>query len=350
MHAPILRSLALILLGGLLTWIALNWRDASAPHGDDDGDAPSASVATEAERGDAPALALSREQQQRAGIVTATLAASRRLPEQAASALVIDMQPLLDLRERGLTLQAEQEAARAEANASAQALERLSRLKRQDAASSRQWQEAGAQAAAGQSRKAAAESRWRALLAEARLQWGATLSKWLLEQSGVDLEGLANGQERLLLVTLPPEGFAGEPPARIHAGRGERAQAREARLVSAAPRSDVLLQGETFFYALPAEGLRTAMRLDAWLPLSAGAETGVDAPREAVVWRAGQPWLYVQTGPERFERRAVAHYRDLGAIWFIASGVEPGATVVTRGAQLLLSEEFRRQIPGEDDD
>jgi hypothetical protein len=350
MPATIFRSLALILLGGLLTWAALNWRDASPPPDDDDDDAPSVSVTTEAGRGDAPRVVLSREQQQRAGIVTATLPASQRLPEQAASALVVDMQPWLDLRERGQSLQAEQRAARAEANASAQALERLSRLKRQDAASNRQWQEASAQAAAGQSRLAGADSRWRALLAEARQQWGETLSRWALERAGAGLEALANGQERLLLVTLPPEGFAGEAPARIFAGRGERAQAQEARLVSAAPRSDALLQGETFFYALPATGLRTAMRLDAWLPLASDAETGVDVPREALVWRAGQPWLYVQTGPEHFERRALTRYRDLGESWFVTAGVEPGATVVTRGAQLLLSEEFRRQIPDEDDD
>jgi hypothetical protein len=66
--------------------------------------------------------------------------------------------------------------------------------------------------------------------------------------------------------------------------------------------------------------------------------------------RAGQPWLYVQTGPERFERRAIAHYRDLGAVWFVTAGVVPGETVVARGVQLLLSEEFRRRIPDEDED
>lgn len=350
MLARILRSISLILLGGLLTWAALNWRDASHPPEDDDDDVPSSAATAETGNAAAPTLVLSREQQQHAGLATAMLAASRRRPEHAVSALVVDMQPLLDVRERGQGLRAEQREARAEANASAQALERLSRLRRQDAASSRQWQEANAQAAAGQAHLAAADSRWRALLAEARQQWGETLGRWMLEQSDTSLEGLANGEERLLLVTLPPEGFSGAPPARIFAGRGERATAREARLVSAAPRSDALLQGETFFYALPADGLRTAMRLEAWLPLSSGEETGVDAPREAIVWRAGQPWLYVRTGPERFERRSAARYRDLGAVWFVTAGVEPGETVVTRGAQLLLSEEFRRQIPDETDD
>jgi len=347
MLAPILRSLALILLGGLLTWAVLCWQQASPPPEDDDDDPPAAVTAETADN-DVSAVILSRDRQQRAGIATATLTASRRLPEQTASAVVVDMQPLVDLRERGQGLQAEQRAARAKALTSSQALERLSRLKRQDAASNRQWQEANAQAAAGQALLAAAESRWRALRAEARQQWGETLANWVLDQPDAGLEELRSGDERLLLVTLPPDGSIGTPPPRIFAGRGERAQATEARLVSPAPRSDTLLQGETFFYALPAEGLRTAMRLDAWLPLSGDTETGVDVPRETIVWRAGQPWLYVQTGPERFERRAVARYRDLGETWFVGTGVEPGEALVTRGAQLLLSEEFRRQIPDED--
>lgn len=348
MLAPILRSLALVLLGGLLTWAVLNRKDAPLP--DDDDDVPPASLAAKAEPGDGGALILTAGQQRQAGIVATVLAASRRAPELGAAALVVDLQPLLDLRERGRSLQAEREAARAEASASRQALERLSNLIRQDAASSRQWQEANARAALGQSQLAAAESRWRALGAEARQQWGETLSRWALEPTGSGLEGLAGGRDRLLLVTLPPEGLAGAPPVRIFAGRGERARAQEARLVSAAPRSDALLQGETYFYALSSEGLRTAMRLDAWLPRSDQSERGADIPREAIVWRAGQPWLYVQTGPERFERRAVGHYRDLGEVWFVSDGVEPGETVVTRGAQLLLSEEFRRQIPDEDED
>jgi hypothetical protein len=348
MLAPILRSLALVLLGGLLTWAALSRKDAPL-RGDDD-DTPPASLAAQAEPGDAGTLILTAGQQRQAGIVATVLVPSRRAPELGAAALVVDLQPLLDLRERGRSLQAEREAARAEASASRQALERLSSLRRQDAASSRQWQEANARAALGQSQLAAAESRWRALGSEARQQWGETLSRWALEPTDSGLEGLAGGRDRLLLVTLPPEGLAGAPPVRIFAGRGERARAREARLVSAAPRSDSLLQGETYFYALPAEGLRTAMRLDAWLPRSGEAESGVDVPREAIVWRAGQPWLYVRTGPEGFERRALAAYRDLGGVWFVTAGVRAGEAVVTGGAQLLLSEEFRRQIPDEDDD
>lgn len=353
MLARTLRSLTLFLLGGLLTWAALNYRadsltpDAS-PQAEDESPASPAPGAEQADAG--PAVVLSRERQMQAGIVTTTLSASRRAPEATASALVIDLQPLLDLRERGQSLRAELQAARVEADVSRQALERLARLKRQEAASERRWQETQVQAAASQARLAAADSAWRALRADARLQWGETLSRQVVDPSDPAFEGLRSGAEKLLLVTLPAVGFSGAAPERIFVGRGDRASAQAARLVSAAPRSDVLLQGETFFYALPAAELRTAMRLDAWLPLAGDAETGVDAPREAIVWRAGRPWLYVQTGPERFERRAVVRYRDLGANWFIGAGSAAGETVVTQGAQSLLSEEFRGQIPDEDED
>ena len=55
-------------------------------------------------------------------------------------------------------------------------------------------------------------------------------------------------------------------------------------------------------------------------------------PTEAVLTEAGRPYVFVQTGGERFARRYVEiATRDGGRIG-LRTGVTPGERVVTRGA------------------
>ena len=101
-------------------------------------------------------------------------------------------------------------------------------------------------------------------------------------------------------------------------------------------------------------------------------------PASALVWHAGQPWIYVQAGAggqdddddapaaaasaastpasapaaaarEAFTRRAVPLARRVGERWFLP-GMDDDTPVVVRGAQVLLSEELKFQIRNENDD
>jgi hypothetical protein len=60
--------------------------------------------------------------------------------------------------------------------------------------------------------------------------------------------------------------------------------------------------------------------------------------------------VYVQLDDERFVRRALASYRENGDEWFVSGALDPGDRIVVTGAQMLLSEELRSQIPEERDD
>jgi hypothetical protein len=92
------------------------------------------------------------------------------------------------------------------------------------------------------------------------------------------------------------------------------------------------------------------MGVDVQLSDGKPVTAGVLIPRETVVWYAGKAWAYVQIDDALFLRRAVTTERETPEGWFVDEGFAPGDHLVITGAQMLLSEEFRWQIQGDDDD
>jgi hypothetical protein len=87
------------------------------------------------------------------------------------------------------------------------------------------------------------------------------------------------------------------------------------------------------------------MRLDAWIPKPGGTASGVLIPLSAVVWRDGQPWVFIKADADSFIRRQVAAHREHGEGWFVPAGFAPGELAVVVGGQMLLSEQQRRTAP-----
>jgi hypothetical protein len=77
---------------------------------------------------------------------------------------------------------------------------------------------------------------------------------------------------------------------------------------------------------------------------------GVIVPNEAVVWYGGKAWVYRKEGTDRFLRQPINTDREAGNGWFTTGQVKVGDSLVTSGAQLLLSEEFKYQIKNENED
>lgn len=119
--------------------------------------------------------------------------------------------------------------------------------------------------------------------------------------------------------------------------------------VSQSIQTDISNIGKTYFYSAPADFLRVGMRVNVVPTQASSSLKGVIVPNQAIAWHGGMAWIYVKTKPDTFLRKPVASDIELDNGWFDNS-LTPGTEVVIRGAQLLLSEEFKFQIKNENDD
>lgn len=187
----------------------------------------------------------------------------------------------------------------------------------------------------------------RTLAATALQNWGPVIGKALLDGAPL-VSRLIERQDFLLQITLPPGVSPPEPPraASVQAGDGPRA---EVAFVSPATRTDPKIQGVSYFYLAPAEsGVLPGMNVLAHLPVGAAVE-GELVPPAAVVWWQDRAWAYRRTGPETFTRVQIPTDLPARGGGYVVKDLPAGTEVVTAGAQMLLSEEFRAQIQvGED--
>lgn len=320
-----------------------------------------------------PTVRLTRKAQRVVGIEVATaeeieLAETRRLP-----ATVLDVQPLAELRGRVQAAHHEVEAARATAVASAAEQKRVHGLYNDERnASQRELEAATARATADAARERAAQATLTALRDEARARWGARIAAWLDAPAGSPLDRLMAGHDTLLRVGLPSQ-VALPADAVLTLPREAGAPLRTTPL-GAAPASDSAGPGR--LYLVAGAGLVPGQRVEL-AHSDALKEAGALVPPTAIVWHAGQAWVYVRKSghdadeapskappsaasdpagedddtpdADAFERRATPRARRHGERWFLPAFFEVDPVVV-QGAQVLLSEELKYQIRDENDD
>jgi hypothetical protein len=281
---------------------------------------------------------------------TAPLVATAHRTDVRAAGGVADGQPLIDGRNTYREAQTTLEKARAAAEVSRRAYERLHALYLDERNASAKTVEA----AEGTMRSDAVAVRGAedalALNADRlRQQWGEAVAQWIITGSA-EFQRVATLQDVLVQVMLPPGASLAPPPtASLELSMGGT---ESARFVSAFPHPDPRIQSPSYLYVARSRvgltpGANVVVRL-----ASGAAVDGVTVPLTAIVWWQGKAWTYVQTATDTFARREVTTETPLGDGWFIpANAQDPralrsGQRVVIAGAQQLLSEEFRSQIQG----
>lgn len=299
---------------------------------------------------DQPALMLPPARQATAGLVVVPLAAASLGNEISVTGKVLDVQDLLNQRTRYRAAVAEATVAHSALTLASRNRQRITALHREDIIAGRVLIEAESQYQGDLARSQAAERLLEDLQRQFVQTWGARLAELVLIESSPLLDDWIQ-QRRLLLLVALPHRLAQATPAPVLAVNREynRQTARPARFLAAAPYTDDLTQSETYYYHTAAQGFRNGMRLHVWAPTGDSA-TGVVVPQSAVIWQSGRAWVYRLEGSDRFVRIDVTDHQDYGADWRVQGTLQPGERVVVKGAQLLLSEERKQQIPDEDDD
>ena len=355
-----------------------------------DDDLPARSQLVEDDDTALPVVRLSGAAQQRVGIEVAAprSAAAAAATPATTSVTVVDAQPLVDWRSRLLVAQQAAEQAAAAARVSDRDRRRVQALFDDDRnASQRDLENANALATAELARRDAAVAQAALLRRSARAAWGPTIGGWLADDGGATaardpLEALISGRDKLLLLVLRADDDA-QPPAQLQLPAAPGRPATVARLLDLVPSTslgavDAAPGGRHLLYRAAGAGLAAGMRLAVRSAGEAAGQPGVLVPGSALIWHAGQPWVYLReseaaadtgrasanaddddskaaasaqpaAGFDRFQRRGVPAAQRRGDQWLV-HGLSERDRVVVQGAQVLLSEELKFQIKNENDD
>jgi hypothetical protein len=298
------------------------------------------------------AVKVSPESQKASGIVTAALAAARSEAAAEVYGVVVNLQPLYDLRGKYLAGTADAGGLRAALASSRAQYERAKKLYADERnVSERVLQTAEAQWRGDQARLQAAEQSLQSLRESMLSNWGAVITQWATGGRAAEFEALGTRQRVVVQIALPHDLSASAGKAALTiAPVTARSSQRSAHFLSASPQSDGTAAGVTYFYLADGHGLRTGMRVAGRLKLGSEMRTGIAVPEAAVVWHGGRAWAYVKEDASTFLRKPVSTAQDVPGGWFNADGFDEGEQVVVSGAQLLLSEEMKFQIRNENED
>ncbi len=298
-----------------------------------------------------PVVRLNTETQKLSGIETITLKPASHHSEFTAYGKAINLQPLLALRNRYLLALTERSSAKAKFKQAEQNINRQQDLYSQGVSSKRSLQEQQAQWQSSKAQADATHFQGKAVIDEALLLWGKELTDWALSSDSDKLSAFLSGHQKLLQITLPTNKHLPESVRTIYIeASGNRSKANKAELISVATRAETVAQGESYYFQTGNKNIITGMNVTAWIPERNEQMTGVIIPKSALIWYMDQALVYIKTSEETFSRRTLNHYSASAEGYFIPDAIKPGEQVVTKGAQMLLSEELRGQIPNEDDD
>jgi hypothetical protein len=267
-------------------------------------------------------LSLTPEIQERLGLKTAALTATRWQPEVKANGFVIDPSVLA-------AAVADLESARGAAEISAKELQRQKTLTAQANASVRALETAQATAAHDEVALAAAQLKF-------KQNWGTELFR----DSGKILAQITNNQ--VTLVQLSPS--AGENlPASITSARIVSAMteinAVDAEFYDALTGVDPQTQEQSLFFLVKERTLPANAAVTGFIKISGAAATGAVIPAAAVLRYEGLGWVYVQNGTNDFTRTTISLERPARDGWFVEN-ISPTNHIIVRGAQAALSAEL----------
>lgn len=337
----ILAILILAGVGALLVWAFIEGRKELAM--EQERERPVKSASRVSIQDGESIVTLDPATQMKSGITVTPLEPVSHHGELRAYGIVLQPQDLIDLRNNYAAAKARVERTRASLEASRKAYERLKTLRENNRnISDKAFQTAEATWRSDEAEARAAEEALHTLEDTGRQQWGPVITTWLLDGLPA-FARLLEQQDILIQITLPSGAQVSSWPqnAWVQTADGKRISAR---FVSPSPRTDPRIQGMSSFFLAPAQtGLLPGMNVIAYLPVGPQV-SGVIIPDSAVVWWQGKAWVYVQKDTGRFARREISTDQPVQNGWFIEKSFSAGDWLVTSGAQLLLSEEFRAQI------
>jgi len=294
---------------------------------------------------------LDKATQKRVGIQTIVLKSSALNPEIQHFATLVNLQPLIITRKDYISALSNEKIARIHYLFNQKNVQRALDLQKNNTLSLRKLRAQQLQLEIAKAQITEAQQQTINLQRLIQAQWGNVISTWILNPENKTLAKLSAHQKQLYLIDMPLAAHQTTPIIFLQPF-GQREKALTAHLVSYAPLNNQALSSKSTFYYLTETSFNTsAQRPIAWIPTQSNKILGVKIPSTALVWHLGQAFVYVQHDEDYFWRIPLNHKQLIDTQhYFIQNDLQKNDILVTQGTQLLLSEEFRAQIPAEDDD
>jgi len=296
-------------------------------------------------------IELEQESQTVSGLKSQQFKPIKFQKEFIAYGKAISITPLLTLRSQYQTALSKQAGAKARLSKAEATIARLRRLHKNETVSTRKLQTQQSQWLSDSAIFNELSHKSTIIINNSILQWGATITHWVTDLHSAQFKKLLATKSTLLTLTLPAKNF---PLTQVDniviSPTGDRENAFKAYFVSKLPMVDSLSQGLQYSFLTDDPHIQPGMNFTAWIPQQNTQYTGIIIPESALAWHLGQSFVFIKIDDEHFIHKNISQPIKVAKGYFIAETLADNEEVVVTGTQMLLSHEFRSQIPDEDDD
>jgi len=294
---------------------------------------------------------LDEESQEISGLKTQVFKTIELQQELTSFGKAISISPLQSILNKYLTVSAKQANAKARLASTEKTIARLRNLHKNKAVSSQKLQQKQSQWLSDKTIYDEMVFQSKQIISDSRFQWGKTLTLWSTGRYSADFDKLKLGHSSLLIINLP----AGSPPLNkvktiFISPKGDRKTAFKAYLISLLPNIDQFSQGLQYSFITENPSIKPGVNVTAWIPKQQNSLTGIVVPESAMAWHLGQSFVFLKIDDEQFIHQNITNPIKVSEGYFITEQLTDNEEVVVTGTQMLLSHEFRSQIPDEDDD
>lgn len=300
------------------------------------------------------ALQLEEEVVSNSGIISKSAEKIFFTPEMMAYAEIIDIAPLVSLKTEFEATLAEQNILINDLHNYNKILKRAEALYEAKSLSARDLDKNRADRDLKSSELSAVNTRLASIKYKVKSAWGDVLAGFLFDKNKrSEFDLLASNTVKLVLLSLPKNKTFNPQGRNVFISHvNEREAAIKASYLDYSNYVNNPMYGESYFYLLESEKIRMGMKLFAWIDENSEKIEGLFIPDSAVIWYANEPWVYTKRRGDLFLRKPLGEAaRKINKGWLLEdSKLINDETVIVRGGQTLLSEEFKWAIPDEDDD
>ena len=182
--------------------------------------------------------------------------------------------------------------------------------------------------------------------------WGNPFKELLTHPKKLPLKDIFNSEARLLKITIAIDKTKKVPPSELMVFSLNQPKIKyKANFISKAPIADIDIQGKSYFYLVLNNDLMMGSKISSYIELVEDSLIKkFHVPKSAIIWNNGKPWIYEKTSKNSFLRQPLFKMEEDRDGWIVQfKNIIPKA-IVTNGAQLLLSEEYKHLITNENED